>query len=39
VKVREGSGFKSVEFFSDDTETINAYAAVVLSGAVITVAE
>ena len=39
MKVREGSGFKSVEFFSDDTETINANAGVVLSGAVITVAE
>ena len=39
VKVREGSGFKSVEFFSDDTETITANAAVVLTGAVITLAQ
>ena len=39
VKVREGSDFKSVEFSSDDTETINANAGVVLNGAVITVAE
>lgn len=39
VKVREGSGFKSVEFFSDDTETINANAGVVLTGAIITLAQ
>ena len=39
VKVREGSGFKSVEFFSDDTETINANAAVVLTGSVVTLAQ
>ncbi|MYF68653.1 MAG: VCBS repeat-containing protein [Proteobacteria bacterium] len=39
VKIREGFQFKSVEFFSDDTATINANAAGVLSGAVITLAE
>ena len=39
VAVGEGSEFKSVEFFSDDSETINTNAAVVLTGAVITLAQ
>ena len=38
VKVREGSEFKSVNFFSDDNTTITANAGVVLTGAVITLA-
>jgi len=39
VKVPEVPGFNSMKIFSDDTKTISANAAVVLTGAVITMAE
>ena len=39
VAIREGSALKSVEFFNDDSETINTNAPVVVTGAVIALAQ